>query len=77
MGQQMYSVATRVWLQVCFSMSMLSKKHDAIYYHRVREACAMATMRVSKERTEMNLSDLFKKQLPRPRHQELRPHIAY
>jgi hypothetical protein len=57
--------------------SMLSKKHNAICYHRVREACAAGTMRVAKEKTETNLSDLFTKQLPTPRRQELLPHIVY
>jgi hypothetical protein len=57
--------------------SMLSKKHNAICYHRVREACAAGTIRVAKEDTKYNLADLFTKTLPTPRRQELLRHICY
>ena len=41
--------------------SQLKKKHNAIAYHRVREACAAETIRIAHEGTTTNLSDLFTK----------------
>ena len=52
--------------------SPLKKKHVAICYHRVREACASGAIRIAKEDTESNLSDIFTKNLPFPRHKVLR-----
>jgi hypothetical protein len=51
--------------------STLSKKHHSIAYHRVREAVAAETVRVSKEHTSTNLADLFTKTLPSPRREDL------
>ena len=51
--------------------STLSKKHNAINYHICREAVAAGIMRVAKEPTETNLSDLFTKALSRSRRTEL------
>ena len=51
--------------------SVLSKKHNAINYHSVREAAAAGVLRVQKEDTITNLADLFTKVLPQPRRQEL------
>ena len=45
--------------------STLSKKHNAINYHAVCEACAAGIMWVAKEPTETNLADLFTKPLIR------------
>ena len=39
--------------------SVLNKKHHSIAYHRGREAVAAGTVRVSKEGTGTNLSDLY------------------
>ena len=44
--------------------SMLKKKHHSINYHRNREAVAAGTIRIVKEDTKTNLSDLFTKILP-------------
>ena len=44
--------------------STLKKKHTSICYHRCREAVASETIRVAKEGTLTNLSDLFTKPLP-------------
>ena len=41
----------------------LSKKHNQICFHTVREAAAMSEIRVGKEPTETNLADLFTKML--------------
>ena len=43
--------------------SRLNKKHNAICFHRVREAAAAGMIRVGKEDTESNLADLLTKVL--------------
>ena len=52
---------------VCKLMSnmilRLNKKHQAICWHAIREACARGWMRVGKEPTEMNIADLLTKAL--------------
>jgi Reverse transcriptase (RNA-dependent DNA polymerase) len=48
--------------------SMLSKKHNAIAYHRVREAVAMRMIVIAKVESKWNLADGFTKPLPAPRH---------
>ena len=55
--------------------SMLSKKHNAINYHAVREAAACGILRVGKEDTKTNLADLFTKSLSAMRRNELIPRI--
>jgi hypothetical protein len=57
--------------------STLAKKHNAICYHRVREAVAAGTIRVGKEPTDTNLADLFSKPLPTLRRHYLLQHILY
>ena len=47
--------------------STLKKKHTSICYHRSREAVAAGTVRIAKEGTTTNLSDLFTKLLSEPR----------
>ena len=51
--------------------SVLSKKHNAINYHVVREAVAAGIMRVAKEDGETNLADLLTKSLNLPLVQSL------
>jgi hypothetical protein len=41
--------------------SVLSKKHNAINYHAVREAVAANILRVAKEDSSTNLADLLTK----------------
>jgi hypothetical protein len=55
----------------------LKKKHHAIAYHRCREAVTAETVRVAKEGTKTNLSDLFTKLLPQPRREELLDKFTY
>ena len=43
--------------------SVLSKKHNVINYHAVREAVTAGIMRVAKEDGETNLADLLTKSL--------------
>ena len=44
--------------------STLSKKHNAVHYHIVREAVAADAMRVGKEDTNTNPADALTKLLP-------------
>ena len=44
--------------------STLKKKHHSINYHRNREAVAAGTIRIAKEDTKTNISDIFTKILP-------------
>ena len=57
--------------------STLKKKHHSIAYHRCREAVAAGTVRVAKEGTLTNLSDLFTKLLPQARREELLDKFTY
>jgi Reverse transcriptase (RNA-dependent DNA polymerase) len=57
--------------------SVLSKKHNAINYHAVREAAAAGVLQVHKEDTETNLADLFTKVLPADRRRQLLGSIVY
>ena len=57
--------------------STLKKKHHSIAYHRCREAVAAGTVRVAKEGTLTNLSDLFTKLLPQARREELLDRFTY
>ncbi|MGH3056456.1 MAG: Ty1/Copia family ribonuclease HI, partial [Gaiellaceae bacterium] len=47
--------------------STLKKKHNAIAYHRVREAVAAEMIRIAKEASTTNLADMLTKPLPGPR----------
>jgi hypothetical protein len=51
--------------------STLKKKHNAIAYHRVREAQAAGVVRIAKEDGETNLADMLIKCLPGPRLRQL------
>lgn len=57
--------------------SSLKKKHQAIAFHRVREAAAAGMIRIAKEDTETNLADLLTKPLAGPRLKNLVSHILY
>lgn len=57
--------------------STLKKKHHSIAYHRCREAVAAGTVRVAKEGTSTNLSDVFTKLLPQVRREELLDKFTY
>jgi len=41
--------------------STLKRKHNSIAYHRVREAAAAGTIRVTKESNETNIADMLTK----------------
>jgi hypothetical protein len=57
--------------------STLKKKHHSIAYHRCRDAVAAQTVRVAKEGTRTNLSDLFTMILPQPRREDLLDKFTY
>ena len=57
--------------------STLSKKHNSINYHVVREAVAAGIIRVGKEDTETNLSDALTKLLPYSRKVKLLSKFLY
>ena len=49
----------------------LSKKHNGIAYHKVREAVAAGTIRVAYVNTTLNLADFLTKPLPRAKRDSL------
>ena len=49
----------------------LNKKHNAICFHRVREAVARGMIRIGKEKGETNIADLLPKVLNTPRRRFL------
>ena len=55
--------------------SVLKKKHNAIAYHRTREAIAAGIIRVAWEDGRFNLSDVLTKLLAGPKLKELISHI--
>ncbi len=57
--------------------SALSKRHNAINYHTVREAVAAGIIRVGKEDGATNLADAFTKTLERSRRFQLFSNIGY
>jgi len=57
--------------------STLTKKHNAICYHRVRETVAAGTTAIGKVHTAYSLADLFTKQLSPERRYHLLQCIAY
>ncbi|KAI2499224.1 Reverse transcriptase (RNA-dependent DNA polymerase) [Fragilaria crotonensis] len=57
--------------------SVLTKKHNAVNYHAVREAAAAGVMEVHKEDTATKLADLLTKVLPSDRRRELLGTILY
>ena len=57
--------------------STLSKKHNSINYHVVREAAAAGILRVAKEDTNTNLADALTKLMPYSQKQELMGCIQY
>ena len=47
--------------------STLKKKHAAICYHKIQEACAQGIIRIAKEHTDTNIADCLTKNLPGPK----------
>ena len=57
--------------------STLKEKHTSICYHWCREVVASETIRVAKEWTLTNLSDLFTKHLPQVTRERLLDRFTY
>ena len=57
--------------------STLSKKHNSINYHVVRLAVAAGIMRVAKEDSKTNLTDVLTRLMPYSRKQKLMSGIQY
>ena len=59
------------------ALSKLNKKHNAISFHRVREACAAGWVRVAKVNTEDNWADILTKALGKPTRDRLMNKFMY
>ena len=57
--------------------STLQKEHNAIAYHRTRQAQAAKMVRIAWEDGRYNLADLLTKLLPGPRPRELVGHVLW
>jgi hypothetical protein len=57
--------------------SVLKKRHNAIAYHRAREAQAAGFIRVAWENGETNIADLLTKLMPGPRLKELVGYVLW
>ena len=57
--------------------STLKKKHNAIAYHRIREAITAGTIRLAEEDGQTNLADILTKLLPGPRLKTLMSRILW
>jgi hypothetical protein len=57
--------------------STLKKKHNAIAYHRTREAQAAGMVRIAWEDGNYNLADVLTKLLPGPKLREMMGYILY
>ena len=66
-----------VVLNTTLPSSTLKKKHNAIAYHRVREAVAAETIRIAKVSSEKNVADLLTKPLPGPKLHAFAQMILY
>jgi hypothetical protein len=66
-----------VFKNCSYPESTLKKKHNAIAYHRTREAQASKTIRVAWESGSTNLADILTKLLPGPRLRELSSRLLY
>jgi hypothetical protein len=66
-----------VVLNATLPSSTLKKKHNAVNYHKCREAIASGTVRLAKEPGETNLSDICTKLLNGPRKRLLASHILF
>ena len=66
-----------IFKNVSTPTSVLSKKMHGISYHYCREAVASGRVRVAKEDTLTNLSDLFTKVLGRVKREELMDRFMY
>jgi hypothetical protein len=64
-------------LNVTVPSSVLKKKHNAIAYHRIREAIAARIMRFAYIKSEENVSDVLKKPLSNERFHYLMKRLLF
>jgi hypothetical protein len=57
--------------------SVLKKRHNAIAYHRAREAQAAGFIRVARESGDTNIADLLTKLMPGPRLKDLIGYVLW
>ena len=57
--------------------SVLSKKQHSILYHLAREAVASKVVRIAKEGTQTNLSDIFTKTMCHPKWESILSRFMY
>ena len=51
--------------------SVLKKRHNAIAYHRTREACAAGIIKIAKVDGDKNLADILTKLMPGPKLRQM------
>jgi hypothetical protein len=66
-----------VFKNVSIPESVLSKKQHSISYHAARESVAAQIVRIAKENTLMNLSDVFTKTQNKPKREGLLDKFMY
>ena len=73
----MYCDNEAVYKNASTPESVLKKKHHSVAYHKCREAVAACNCRITREGTEMILSDLYTKVLPEDRRRFLLDCFTY
>ena len=73
----MYCDNNSVVTNTSYPESKLNKKHNAIAYHKVREAVAAGTVWVGKEDSKTNIADMLIKVLPGPRLNDLCSRVLF
>ena len=66
-----------VYKNVTIPESVLNKKHHSVAYHACRQAVASGMIRVAKEDTLTNLSDVFTKTMAKPKRDGLLERFMY
>ena len=75
---QRYSMITRLCtIIVVFPKPTLQKKHNYIWFHRVRECVASAILTVQKVDSKFNISYILTKSLPLPLKNSIRQQIIF
>ena len=76
-SSEVYCDNQGVVMNTSIPASTLSKKHNSVKYHIIRESAAANILRVGKEDTETNLSDCLTKLLPYSRKVKLTSRILW
>jgi hypothetical protein len=73
----MYCDNNSVMTNTSYPESTLIKKHNAIAYHKLREALAAGTLHVSNEDTKTKIADMLTKIVSGPRFKDLRSRVLF